>query len=314
MVKRFIIAVDLGGTNLKCALLDNALKIKARSSFSTKSFVNKHRLIQGIASSVDSFILNQKLKRSAILGVGIGVPGPVDTLKGLVHFLPNIPGWKEIRLKKILEKKTGLPVFIDNDAKLMTLAEHQAGAAKKYSNVLCLTLGTGVGGGLIINNLLYRGLDNAAGEIGHFPLNEKGPRCGCGARGCLETYIGNSRIIKEARKLFGPQISLEKVSQLARENNSKAIDFWSQVGKKLGLALSGMVNLLNLDLIVIGGGVSYAGGVLFESIRRTISLRAMRVQAGRVKIVKARLGIDAGIIGAGYLVKERLAARKEDTG
>ncbi|MDP2927717.1 MAG: ROK family protein [Candidatus Omnitrophota bacterium] len=306
MVKKFIIAIDLGGTNLKCALLDSSLKIKAKSSFSTKSFDNKYKLIQGITDSVDSFILNQRLKRSAILGVGIGVPGPVDTLKGIVHFLPNIPGWKEVRLKKILEQKTKLSVFIDNDAKLMTLAEHGAGAAKKYKNVLCLTLGTGVGGGLIINDLLYRGPDNAAGEAGHFPLNERGPRCGCGARGCLETYVGNNKIIKDARKLFGSKITLERVSALARQNNPEAIDFWSQVGKKLGLALSGIVNLLNLDLIVIGGGVSCAGGVLFENIRRTILLRAMLVQAKRVRVVKAKLGIDAGIIGAGYLVKERL--------
>jgi len=305
MVKWFIIAVDLGGTNLKCALLDSRLKIKAKSSFSTKSFDNKLELIQGIADSVSSFILNQKLRPSAILGIGIGVPGPVDTSNGVVHFLPNIPGWKQVRLKKILEQKTGLPVFIDNDAKLMTLAEHKAGAAKDYSNALCLTLGTGVGGGLIINNSLYRGPDNAAGEAGHLPFNEQGPLCGCGARGCLETYIGNNNIIKLARKLFGPKITLEKVSALARKNNSKAIKFWEQVGKKLGLALSGIVNLLNLDVIVVGGGVAGAGRVLFVSVRRTISARAMRVQGARVKIVKAKLGVDAGIIGAGYLVKER---------
>jgi glucokinase len=306
MVKKYIIAIDLGGTNLKCALLDNNLKIIARSSFSTKSFDSKHKLIQGIIDSINSFILNQRLKRLAILGVGIGVPGPVDTLRGIVHFLPNIPGWKEVKLKENLEHKINFPVFIDNDAKLMTLAEHEVGAAKNYKNVLCLTLGTGVGGGLIINNVLYRGPDNASGEVGHFPLNEKGPLCGCGAHGCLETYVGNNRIIKNARKLFGPRITLEAVSALARANNPKAIAFWSQVGKKLGLALSGIVNLLNLELIVIGGGVSYAGEVLFGDIRRIILSRAMQIQSKRVKIVKANLGIDAGIIGAGYLVRERL--------
>ena len=193
-----------------------------------------------------------------------------------------------------------------NDAKLMTLAEHQAGAAKQEKNVICLTLGTGVGGGLILNQALYRGPDNAAGEIGHFPLNAQGPLCGCGARGCLEAYVGNQKIIKTARQLFGPQITLEKISALAQAHNLKAIDFWVQIGKKLGLALSGVVNLLNLDLIVIGGGISGAGKVLFESVSETIRQRAMRIQAKRVRVVKARLGIDAGIIGAGYLVKERL--------
>lgn len=306
MVKRFIIAIDLGGTNLKCALLDQNLKIKARTSFSTKSFDHKDKLISGIADAVNNFILKQSLNRSVILGIGIGLPGPVDTLKGIVHFLPNIPGWKEVKIKKILERKTKLSVFVDNDAKLMTLAEHQAGAAKNYKNVLCLTLGTGVGGGLIINNLLYRGPDNAAGEVGHVLLNEKGPLCGCGARGCLETYVGNNRIIKNARKLFGAKVTLEEISVLASKNNLKAIDFWSKVGKNLGLVLSGVVNLLNLDLIVIGGGVSCAGSILFENIQRTIFQRAMCLQAKRIKVIRAKLGVDAGIIGAGYLVKERL--------
>jgi glucokinase len=130
--------------------------------------------------------------------------------------------------------------------------------------------------------------------------------CGCGARGCLETYVGNTRIIHAARRLFGAGITLEKVSMLARAKNSKAVVFWDRVGKNLGLGLSGIVNLLNLDAIIIGGGVSCAGKVLFDSVKRTIRQRAMSQQAGRVRVVKARLGVDAGLIGAGYLVKERL--------
>lgn len=307
MAKRFIIGIDLGGTNLKCALLDRSLKIKARTSFSTKSFDNKAKLIEGIAGSINSFISNHGLAKSDILGVGLGVPGPVDTFGGIVHFFPNIAGWNNVGLKKILEQKTKLPVVIDNDAKLMTLAEHKLGSAAGYQNALCITLGTGVGGGLIINGSLFRGNDNAAGELGHLPINENGPLCGCGSQACLEAYIGNSRITKDAHKLFGRKISLEDVSRLVLVNNVKAIKFWSKVGGRLGVALSGIVNLLNLDVIVIGGGVAGAGKILFRSVRQVINQRAMKVQAKRVKIFKAKLGVDAGIIGAGYLVKERLA-------
>lgn len=306
MAKRFIIGIDLGGTNLKCALLNSNLKIKAKNSFSTKSFDNKLKLIEGIANSIDSFILGNSLTKADILGVGLGLPGPVDTFGGIVHFFPNIAGWNNVGLKKILEKKTGIPVVIDNDAKLMTLAEYRCGAAAGFKNALCLTLGTGVGGGLILNGSLFRGFDNAAGELGHLPINENGPLCGCGSQACLEAYIGNNTIIKEARKLFGKKISLENVSQMAVDNNIKAIKFWNRIGAKLGLALSGIVNLLNLDAIVIGGGVAGAGKILFKSVRQTICLRAMSVQAKRVKIFKAKLGVDAGLIGAGYLVKERL--------
>ncbi|MDO8488780.1 MAG: ROK family protein [Candidatus Omnitrophota bacterium] len=307
MVKKFIIGIDLGGTNLKCALLDSSLKIRAKNSFNTKSFDNKQKLISGISDSIKSFISNQGLSKTDILGVGIGLPGPVDTFKGRVHFLPNITGWKNVELKKILEQKTKLRVIVDNDAKLMALAEYKAGSAAGYQNAICLTLGTGVGAGLIINGALYRGKDNAAGELGHLPINENGPLCGCGARACLEAYIGNAVIIKEARKIFGSGTSLENVSEMAKNNNPRAIKFWYAIGEKLGFALSGVVNLLNLDVIVIGGGVSDAGKVLFESVKKTISSRAMSVQAKRVKIFKAKLGVNAGMIGAGYIVKERLS-------
>jgi glucokinase len=307
MVKKFIIAIDLGGTNLKCALLDSQLKIKAKNSFTTKSFDNKTKLINGISNSVSDFMLSQGLTKNTIFGVGIGLPGPVDSKKGIVHFLPNIPGWKEVPLKKILEKKIKLPIFVDNDAKLMTIAEHRVGAAKKFQNALCLTLGTGVGGGLIINGSLYRGNDNAAGELGHIPLNEEGPLCGCGGKACLERYVGNAVILKKAYKLFKKNITLEEISQMAKHNNIKAIKFWKSVGEKLGLGLSGIVNLLNLDVIVIGGGVSDAGKILFDSIKQAITLRAMSVQSKRVKIFKAKLGNEAGVIGAGLLVKEGLA-------
>jgi len=306
MAGHYIIAIDLGGTNLKCALLDSALKVKARSCFSTKSFNDRDKLIRGIVDSIETFIRGLKISRKSVIGVGIGVPGPVDASKGLVHFLPNIPGWRDVYLKPAVQRKTGFPVFVDNDAKLMTLAEHLSGAAKGYKNALCITLGTGVGGGLIIDGKLYRGLDNAAGELGHIPVNENGPECGCGSRACLEAYVGNFSIIREARKLFGPGITLEKTSSLARSGDKKAVLLWGGVGNKLGLVLSGIVNLLNLDVIVIGGGVSSAGGVLFSSIRKTIAERAMSVQAKRVQVLKARFAGDAGIIGAGYLVKERL--------
>ena len=305
MAKKFIIGIDLGGTNLKCALLDGGLKVKARSYFETKSFDSKVKLISGISDSILRFIKEHELAASSIEGIGIGVPGPVDTYKGIVHFFPNIPGWNEVRLKDILEAKLKLSVFIDNDAKLMALAEYKAGAAQGFKNALCLTLGTGVGAGLIINGLLYRGQDNAAGELGHVPINEKGPICGCGSRACLESYIGNKAILKDARKIFGADITLEKASKMAAEKNIRAIKLWGQVGTRLGIALSGVINLLNLDAVIIGGGVAAAGEVLFDNVKDTILLRSMKVQSKRVKVLKASLGVNAGLIGAGYLVRER---------
>lgn len=304
MAKRFIISIDLGGTNLKIALIDLKYKIKRKEILSTQSFTKKEELIQAISCSIDTIIEAQRLKRADILGIGLGLPGPIDNINGAVHFLPNIPGWKKVRLKKLLENKLKLPVYLDNDAKLMTLAEYRLGYVKGLKNVLCLTLGTGVGGGLILNSKLYRGINNAAGEIGHMPINENGPHCNCGGFACLEAYIGNNRILTEARRIFGKTITLEELSILAREKNKKAVHIWATVGRRLGILLSGVVNLLNLDAIVIGGGVAGAGTVLFNTVRQAIAKQAMSVQAKNVKIFKARLGNNAGLIGAAILVRE----------
>jgi len=306
MAKKFIISIDLGGTNLKVALLDLNCQIKDKEVLSTRSFLEKGDLILGIAHSVNRFIKYNNLNKAQILGVGLGLPGPIDAKNGIVHFFPNIPGWKEVKLRDILRKNLGLPVFIDNDAKLMSLAEFKMGAAKGFNNILCMTLGTGIGGGLIINSRLYRGFNNAAGEIGHLPINENGPDCNCGSSGCLEAYVGNNRIIAEAKKAFKRDISLEELSRLADKHNRIAMDVWHKAGRHLGFALAGVVNLLNLDAIVIGGGVAKAGNVLFDSIIKTLKNQAMSVQAKRVKILKAKLGNEAGLIGSAIMVKEGL--------
>ncbi len=306
MAKNFIIGVDLGGTNLKIALLDLKYKIRDREVLSTKRLIKKESLIQAIIDSINKIIENNQLDRVNILGIGLGLPGPIDVKKGIVHFFPNIPGWKEVDLKRILNKKLRLPVFLDNDANLMCLAEHKLGAAKGAKNALCLTLGTGVGGGIIIDGNLYRGSTNAAGEIGHFPINEKGPRCNCGGIACLEVYIGNNSIVREAKRLFKREISPEELSYLAKKQNRRALAIWSNVSRQLGIALVGAVNFLNPDCIVIGGGIANAGSILFDKVREIISRQAMVVQARHVKVFKARLGNDAGLIGAAILVKEAM--------
>ncbi|MFA5100280.1 MAG: ROK family protein [Candidatus Omnitrophota bacterium] len=305
MKKKYIVGIDLGGTNLKIALLDQAFRIIHKHTQPTAQFSQKDSLIGAIVDSVEYILKKYDLKRSSVAGAGLGLPGPIDYDRGIVHFFPNIPGWKEVRLSSILERQLRLPVCIDNDANVMALAEFTLGAAKGARNAVCLTLGTGVGGGLILNGRLYRGSSYAAGEIGHMPINEEGPDCNCGGIACLESYIGNQRISLEVRRIFGKDISLEEVSALAYRGNKKAINLWENVGSHLGVALVSVVNLLNPDCIVIGGGVANAGAILFNKVTETILERAMLVQAQAVRVVKAELGNDAGMIGAGILVKEK---------
>lgn len=309
MPVKFIIGIDLGGTNLKAALLDSKYRIHRKEARSTKAFRKKESLILAIIDSINKVTENIRLDRADILGVGLGLPGPIDNKKGVVHFFPNIPGWRQVNLKSILEKRLRLPVFLDNDAKLMALAEYRLGRAKGASGAVCLTLGTGVGAGIIIDKKLYRGANNAAGEIGHIPINEAGPSCNCGGSAHLEAYIGNNRILSEAKKIFGRSITLEGLSALAAKGNKQAKDIWLRVAKRLGNALAGVVNLLNPDRIIIGGGVAQTGKVLFDNVRKAISKQAMSVQAKHVKLFKAKLGNDAGLIGAAILVKESIDSR-----
>lgn len=300
-MRNFIVGIDLGGTNTKIGLLDRRLKIKDKIVFSTPKFKGRHSLINAVTSRLLSLLVRHNIKKENVCGIGIGLPGPVDSRKGIVHYFPNIFGWRRVGLSRIIRKRTGIPTFIDNDVNLITLAEFKKGAGRGSCNMVCLTLGTGVGGGIIVEGRLYRGSSLSAGEIGHIPIARDGPKCGCGARGCLESYIGNRHILNRARKIFGP-ISLEDLSIKAKRGNKQAIKIWQDVGRYLGFALSGIVNFFNPDFIVIGGGVSGAGDILFKQVRETILRRAMRPARDIVRVVKAKLGRDAGIIGAALLV------------
>ena len=306
MPAKFIIGIDLGGTNLKAALLDLECKVFFKKVISTREFHQKENLIRAIVKTVNSCIEENGLRKADCLGIGLGLPGPIDVERGMVHFFPNIPGWKDVRLKGMLEKKLGMRVVLDNDANLMALAEFKLGAAKGLRNCVCVTLGTGVGGGIIIDGRLYRGSSFAAGEVGHIPINEKGPACNCGGKACLESYIGNDKILSSARRSFGKSMTLEILSALANAGNKKAKGIWLAAARRLGICLSGVINILNPDCIVIGGGVANAGKVLFDEVRAQVRQRAMPVQAHTVKIIKAMLGDDAGLIGAGLLAKENL--------
>lgn len=303
-MKKYVVGVDVGGTNVKLGVVGPLGQVIVRNSFATKPFVSSRiKLISELAKEIEASIITAGFKRSQIAGVGIGLPGLVDYENGVVRFLPNIPGWREVHLKSILQKKVKLPVFVDNDVKVITLAESKFGAGKGVKNLVCLTLGTGVGAALILNGQLYRGEDNAAGELGHMPLNEHGPKCNCGGFGCFEKYVGNRALFSLACRVMGkPGMNTEKMFALAQQGNKKALFFWKKAAEHIGNGLVGIVNLLNPHVIIIGGGISNNEKYLFKTIRDTIRLRAMSLQGSAFKIKRAEFKDDAGIIGAYVLV------------
>jgi len=303
-MKQYVVGVDVGGTNIKLGVVGPCGQVIVRNSFATKPFASSRiKLIAGLAREIEASIITAGLNKKQIAGVGIGLPGLVDYEKGFVRFLPNIPGWRGVHLKSILQKMIKLPVYVDNDVKIITLAESKFGAGKGVRNLVCLTLGTGVGAALILNGQLYRGEDNAAGELGHMPLNEHGPKCNCGGFGCFETYVGNRALFALASRMMGkPGLTTVDMFALAKKGNKKALLFWKKAGRHIGNGLVGIVNLLNPRLLIIGGGVSNNERFLFKTITETIVSRAMSLQGSAFKIKRAKFKDDAGIIGAYVLV------------
>ncbi len=298
---RHILGIDVGGTNVKLGIVAPGGKITARANIATKKYSrSKHQLIKAMVHASTDLMAAEGLRPDDFCGVGIGLPGLIDPVEGVVRYLPNIAGWRNVPLQSILEKDLGLPVFIENDVNMITLAEWRFGAGQGYRNFMCITLGTGVGGGLILNDSMYRGEGFVAGEVGHMPLGDT----------TLEGHIGNRVLREKAGKIFkNKSIELPDVFALAKQGNVRAVEFWEEVGVHLGTTLAGVINLLNIRLVIVGGGVSNNFRFFAPALKATIKARAMRVQAGMVKVARCKLHDDAGIIGARILVEEFLIGK-----
>ena len=319
MRKKYYIGIDIGATNTKYALLDKNARIKVKKVIATTAYKNEYEFVSISADIIYGILREFKLKRGEIFGAGIGAPGAIDSVKGIVHYFVNIRRWKEVPLKKMMESKIKIPSYVDNDVNVMTMGEFYYGAGKGTKNMIGLTLGSGVGGGFILEGKIYRGAALAGGEIGHMPINVIGPKCLCGGSGCMEVYVGNKYIIKRAiKEIKGKGTIIKKlvkgkvrritpkiIYEAAKQRDKIAIKILRDTGMYLGVCLSGVINLLNPEIIVIGGGVANAGRFIFNSVKETIKKRAMPLPAKTVRITKAKLGEDAGVIGAVALVKEK---------
>ncbi|OIO38283.1 MAG: hypothetical protein AUJ71_03420 [Candidatus Omnitrophica bacterium CG1_02_49_16] len=315
-VKKSAIGVDIGGTSVKLGLVSLEGRVLYRETFLTASAQGSQAMLHLLASRLVGLIRRAKTMRVNVRGIGIGAPGPIDVKRGLVYFFPNIPGWKNTPLRAFLEGRLKLPVWIDNDASVMALAEFRFGAGRKTKNMIALTLGTGVGGGIILDGKLFHGVSYSAAEIGHIVLNENGPRCGCGSRGCIETYVGNGYFARAVKKHLkagrkgllnrwvfkdGKELTPLLVWQAAKANDPLALEMWRKTGAHLGTALAGLVNILNPERIVLGGGIAQNNKFLLSAAVRTIKKKAFPIASHSVKVVPAALGVDAGLIGAAAL-------------
>ena len=315
-MKKYRIGVDVGGTNVKIALVDLDGKIAYSNTVPTRAEMGYEAGVNNIKQAIKDIMQESNQSSKTIEAIGFGLPGQIDYKEGVVKNLPNIPGWVDIPLSKIIEDEFQIPTKLDNDVRCAALGELNFGAGKGCENLICITVGTGIGSGIILNGKLVRGAANAAGEIGHIKMQMNGgPLCGCGDYGCFEAFASGPAIVTMAKEyISGGKSAKYKematdgiitpyiVAQAALQGDTVSIQIFKQIGKIIGIGLASVVNLLNPEKIIIGGGVADAGEILLEPIRQTIQDRAMPIQAKSVKVVPAQLANAAGVIGASLLI------------
>jgi len=332
----YSIGVDLGGTNLRIAAVDAQGRLLEKITLGTQVALGRDRVVSDMCEAIQR--LAGKIRGDgSLLGIGIGVPGIIDMKTGMVHESPNLPDWSDYPARDEIQKQLGTTVILENDANSAALGEKWLGAARDFDDMAMLTLGTGVGGGLVLGGRIWHGMTGMAGEFGHTTVEPDGALCGCGNRGCLEAYASATAVVRMAREAIAngaapglsraadsnAEFSAKAIYNLAIQGDEEARKIFRRVGRSLGIALSNLVNALNLPMYVIGGGVSSAWGAfspaIFEELRRRSMVFAAtdpepspaggegasaHVKSGgstKTIITRALLGSDAGLYGAARL-------------
>jgi glucokinase len=323
MAPRFVIGIDLGGTKLAGGLVDQDLRV--------------HHRVQGLVDGRDALTLLDSVQNAVqelineapgeVAAVGFGIPSLMDRRTGTSVVAINLP-LDNLPFEALMAERLDLPVAVDNDGNVAALAEHRAGAAVGVDDMLLLTIGTGIGGGLILNGLLYRGSIGSAAELGHMVIALDGPPCqgNCPNNGCLEAMASGTALAREARQLgaqrpdtalgqalsAGREVDGKLVTELAHDGDPAALAVLELIASRLGVALSSYVNIFNPELIVLGGGVMAAGEMILEPVRTQIAKRALPPSRDNVRVVPAYFGPEASMIGAAALAFDALGGDTPD--
>ena len=320
--RKYLVGVDLGGTNIVAgALAEDGSDVLALRSEPTRPDQGADAVVDRIVRMIDTVIAETiaqtGAKRDDMIGVGVGAPGPLDRERGIVVTTPNL-GWTNFPLRDVISERSRLPVRIDNDANCATLGEWWLGAASGADNVIGMTIGTGIGGGVIIGGRLYHGASDVAGEIGHATIDITGRRCKCGNYGCLEAYASGPSIADRAREAISSddclmlkmaggdasRITAATVYEAAKRGDDVALDVVRETSRFLGAGVANLLNIFNPNVVVICGGVTQAGDTLFAPLRREVRKRAFKPAVDACRIVPGVLAA-AGVVGAVAAYKQQ---------
>lgn len=318
----YYIGIDLGGTNLRAAIANTETgEIYHPRQCPTRASEGQEAVIQRIVQLITDLTRADGTSAYAIQGIGIGVPGTPDIDRGVIKILPNLPGrWLDVPLQSILEEQVKLPVALINDVRAITLGEWTFGAGRGADTIACLAIGTGIGGGVVVNGRFHLGIGGTAGEFGHHVVEVDGLPCGCGGRGCLELYASGPAIaamgVKEVMHGHTTRIGelvdhdlnridAEVVVQAALEGDLIAKGILQRAGKYLGIAVGNILGVISPQRVIFSGGVSRAGDLLLKPILETVNERMTVLPVEKVEFVLAELGINGGLVGAALWAKRR---------
>jgi glucokinase len=317
--ERPVLAVDLGGTKMIIALVSRNGWIIERHYWNTVAVEGPRAVIERVFEGIDYLLGENGLAPQQLSAVSIAAAAIIDMREGIITAAPNLPDWENIPLKSIVLEKYGIDTYLINDADAAALGEHRFGAGKGLNNLVLLTLGTGIGGGIIIDGKLYTGSYGGAAELGHMIIVEDGPECGCGNKGCLEALASGTAIAREARRRIvkGEKSSLAELAQgkqdditaetvylAAKDGDQLSLDVITGAARYLGKGVLNLVHIFSPDMVILGGSVARMGDLLFEPVRRIVGEQAFPLMAKSVQIVPARLGNDAGVVGAAVYTLE----------
>ncbi|HUY28840.1 MAG TPA: ROK family protein [Candidatus Binataceae bacterium] len=314
MASRYVIGLDMGGTNIRCAAVSPAGRVLMLRRAPSKAGDRAPAVASNIAAQIRALIESARRRGlGAPRAIGVAVPGPLDVYRGVVMTAPHVKAWRSFPLRARLEAELGMRVAIENDANAWALGEFWCGAARGRRDVVLLTLGTGVGGGLIVGGKIVHGRSGMAGELGHVTVEPDGLQCDCGARGCVEAYASSSGMrAMVAMRLrarapipaeyldAGGNFSVRRMTARARAHDRLALEVFASAGRYLGIALASLLNIFNPDLVVIGGGVAGALPYMRKAMHAEVRARAFTAIAAQAKIVRAALGPIGGVVGAAY--------------
>ncbi len=317
-----VIGIDLGGTKIMAAAVDADGKILSRVFLLTPVDKGPAAVLDQMAEAAAQATKQSGASLGEVRGIGIGSPGPLDPDEGVIIFSPNLPGWDHVPMKRHIEGATGRPVFMDNDCNVATLAEHGLGAARGVGNVVGLFLGTGIGGGIIIDHKLLRGFSRQAGELGHVVVDIHGPKCGCGHKGCIEALASRAAIcrqisdeLKKGRKSVVKECDPRRMrttvlAEALAARDDLVHEVMSRAMENLGIAVASIAHVVSPEMIVIGGGIIEAmNDEMLGLVQQSAKRRALPLVMDNVKFVRSHLGEDAGVLGAAVLAREGLSGK-----